>query len=350
MSEQRKKSTKKKHRVRKVIIVILLLALVGACLWFFVLPGLADSATTTYNSYTTTIGSISNSMSFSGTISVTNYETLSPSGESTVRQIYVSEEQNVKEGDKLVRLSTGETLKANFDGQVNSIDVEVGDSVNASTGVVQIVDFDNMSVSIRVDEYDIAKLSVGQACQVTVTALGVTFDSSITHINRIPSNSGSTAYYTVTAEFAVTENVLPGMQVTVVIPEEEAENAVILNRSALSFGANNSAYVLMKNDGGEMEQVAVEIGVDNDNYVEITSGLKEGDTVYAVAETSSSSSSGLASLFSSLTGGGMPSGEMPSAPSGDFGGGNFGGGNFGGGSGGNFGGGMGGGNMGGGRP
>lgn len=341
--------TKKKHRLRKLIFWLVLVLLLGAYLWFFLLPSLRAEATTTYDSYTATTGSISNSMSFSGSISVTNYETLSPSGEGTVRQIYVSEEQAVKEGDKLVRLSTGETLKANFDGNVNEISVSVGDSVTANDGLIQIVDFQNMSVSLRVDEYAIANISVGQACKVTVTALDVAFDSTISHINRIPSNSGSTAYYTVTAEFVATENVLPGMQVTVVIPQEEADNAVIVSKSALSFGRDNSAYVLKKNQSGEMEQVAVEIGVDNDNYVQILSGVTEGETVYAVAKTTTSTT-GLASLFSSF-GGGMPSGgEMPSGGNmpGGMGNGNMP--SMPGGMGGGSGSGMGGGGMGGGRP
>ena len=94
---------------------------------------------------------------------------------------------------------------------------------------------------MRVDEYSVSKVSAGQACVVSVTALNMTFDSTITHINRIASGGNSTAYYTVTAEFSGTETVLPGMQVTVTIPEEEADNVVILNRDALSFTNGNSA-------------------------------------------------------------------------------------------------------------
>ena len=346
MSEKPVK-VRKKRRWRKWIFPILLLLLAAAYCWFILLPSLKASATTTYDAYTATRGSISKSMSFSGSISVTNYETLSASGAATVRQIYVAEEQAVKTNDKLVRFSTGETLKANFDGNVNEIAVKVGDSVTESDGVIQIVDFENMSVSIRVDEYAIADIQVGQACQVTVTALDVTFDSAITHINRIPSNNSGTAYYTVTAEFVATDNVLPGMQVTVVIPEEEADDAIILNKSALSFGRDNSAYVYVRNDSGTMEQKAVEIGVDNDNYVQIVSGVEEGDTVY-VAKTVTETATGLAALFSNLGGGQAPGGgQMPSGgqrPSGgNFPGGrNFpGGGNMGGG--GNRNGGMGGG-------
>ena len=339
MSDMKKK--KKRFRwLKKLLILLVILGLAAGAFCLFVLPSLTASATTTYNSYTAVTGSISNSLSFSGSIAVKNNETLTAGSAAIVRQVYVTEEQEVTEGEKLMRLSNGETLKASFDGRVNEIFVEVGDSVNSGASLIQIVDFNNMKVSLRVDEYGISDVYVGQKCKVTVKALDLTFDSQLTHINRISSSSGSTAYYTVTAELAVTGDVLPGMQATVTIPQEEAVDAVILNKEALSFDQRNSAYVLMKNDAGEMDKVAVETGVDNDNYVEITSGLAAGDTVYAKVETTTSASSGLGGLFSMLGGGSAPS--MPSdAGSGGWGGGNgsrgFDPSNF---SGGDFGGGM----------
>ena len=336
-------TNKKKHIVRKIVLLILLLAAAGAAVWFILIPMVKNAITTTYTSYTTSIGTISNSLSFSGSISVTNYETLTASGEGTVRQIYVSEEEDVVKNQKLMRLSTGETIKAGFDGTVNTISVDVGDAVSKNDSLIQVVDFENMEVSVRVDEYDIGQISVGQACKVTVTAPNVTFDSTITHINRISSSNGNSAYYTVTAGFEATANVLPGMQVTVVIPEEEATDAVILSKKALTFGADNSAYVLVQDEAGEYVQQNVEIGVDNDNYVEVKSGLTADMTVYKVSETAASSATGIAALFSSFGGGGMGGGDMPSMggggnmPSG-MGGGNMGGGFDGGGN-------MGGGGM-----
>ncbi len=301
--EKRSKRKRRAKRIKKLLGWLVFLGLLAGAFYLFVWPELNASATTTYNSYTATRGSISNSMSFSGSVSVVNSETLTAEAAGTVRRIYVAEGEAVTAGQKLMRLSNGEVITASFDGEVNEISVDEGDDVAANADLIQIVDFGNLKVSMRVDEYSVAKVSVGLACEVTVTALDTTIQSTITHINRIASGGNSTAYYTVTAEFSGVEKVLPGMQVTVTIPEEEAENAVIISRDALSFGPANSAYVLMKNDAGEMEQVAVTLGVDNDNYVEITSGLNEGDTVYVVVQTQADSSSGLASLFSSLTGG-----------------------------------------------
>lgn len=307
------KTKKKSTWWKKLLIILLLVALVVGYVWFFVLPKLKADATVTYDGYTASRGTISNSMDFSGSISVINYETLSAEGNGTVRQIYVSEEQAVKEGDKLIRLSSGETLKANFDGHVNQLNVENGDSVSMGQGLVQIVDFANMQVTFRVDEYDIANIRVGQECRVNVTALDTTFNSAISHINRIPSNSQGTAYYTVTADFVVTENVLPGMQVTVVIPQEEAVNAVLLSKSALSFDDTNSAYVFKKDKNGNMVTEPVEIGVDNDNYVEVLSGVTEGETVYAVKKTETLT--GWAAMFSSMP---MGSQTMPGMNSPDW--------------------------------
>ena len=345
MSETEKvqKGTRKRRGkwVKKLIGWLIFLALLTGVFYLFVLPGLSAGATTTYDSYTATRGTISNSMSFSGSISVVNSESLTSEAAATVRKIYVAEGDTVIAGQRLMRLSDGEVFKADFAGQVNEIAVSEDEDVAANATLIQIVDFSNLKVSMRVDEYSVSKVSVGQACKVKVTALDQSFDSTITHINKIASGGNSTAYYTVTAEFSGTENVLPGMQVTVTIPEEEADNVVILNRDALSFGAGNSAYVLMKNDAGEMEQISVELGVDNDSYTEIKSGLSEGDVVYVQVKNSDSSSGGLASLFSSLTGGTtqqssttnntMPSGGpgggyMPNMGGGGNGSGGFGGG------------------------
>ena len=325
------KKRKRGRILKKILVWVLVLAAAALVIRFVVWPRLDKAATTTYNSYTARIGTISNALSFSGSVQVQNNETITSSGAATVRQIYVSEGDRVTRDQRLMRLSDGTTVKASFDGEVNQLNVAAGDEVNANASLIQIVDFENMQVSMRVDEYAITELSVGQACQISITALGNTFDSEIASIIRISSGGGSTAYYTVMAELTASGGVLPGMAATVTIPQEEAVDSVILNRDALSFAQDNSAYVLMQGESQTMQQVPVTLGVDNDNYVEITSGLSDGDVVYAVAATKDDSAGGLlSSLFSSLGGGMQPAAGAPAQNgsytrrnAGDFGGGNM---------------------------
>lgn len=325
------KKRKRGRILKRILAWVLVLAAAALVIRFVVWPRLDKGATTTYNSYTARIGTISNALSFSGSVQVQNNETITSSGTATVRQVYVSEGDRVTRDQRLMRLSDGTTVKASFDGEVNQLNVAAGDEVNANASLIQIVDFENMQVSMRVDEYAITELSVGQACQISITAQGKTFDSEIASINRISSGGGSTAYYTVTAKLTASGGVLPGMAATVTIPQEEAVDSVILNRDALSFAQDNSAYVLMQDENQTMQQVPVTLGVDNDNYVEITSGLSDGDVVYAVAAAKDDSDGGLlSSLFSSLGGGMQPAAGAPTQNgsytrrnAGDFGGGNM---------------------------
>ena len=366
-----KKTPKSRRRriLRKILITLFVLLLLAA-LGFYGYTMLKQEYTVTYDSYTASIGSISNALSFSGNLSLIDNATYSASSNSQVRKLYVAAGQDVKEGDKLVRLNNGETIEAEFDGRVNAVAIEEGDDVYAGDSLIQVADFTHMKVNLRVDEYDIADVSVGQKCTVTATATEKAFESEISSIDYVSASGGNVAYYSAVCYVDVDEGIYPGMQVTVSIPQEEAKDVVILKMDALSFDMTNSAFVYMKNEEDVMEEVPVEVGVSNGNYVEIKSGLKDGDTVYVEAEVEAESAVGglLSGLFGSQQfnmPGGMGGGAMPDFSSmgggsmpdfGSMGGGMGGGmpsfssmGNSGGGRSGG-GGGFGGGQMGGGRP
>lgn len=367
MNDKKKKQTKRwKRRLKKFIIFLIVLIILAAA-GLYAYDAMKKEYTVTYTPYTATIGTISNSLSFSGSLQLINNKTYQAASASTVKTVYVSEGDSVKKGDKLVRLANGESITADFDGRVNQLYVEKDDDISMGGQLVQVADFSRMKVSIRVDEYDISSVSVGQRCVVTATATENKFESSIDSINYISASAGNVAYYTGIAyvDVPADSGVYPGMQVTITIPQEEANDVVVLKEDALSFDRSNQAFVYIKNDVGEMEQKNVTVGVSNGNYVEIKDGVKDGDTVYVVAEKTESTglvSSLMSGVFggtqiNGMGGGNMPSfggsgGSMPNFDSGSmpsFGGGS-GGGN--GGSGGGNGGGRGmpGGFGGGGRP
>lgn len=349
----KKIKTRRGRILRKIVILLIVLLLLGA-LGLYGYSALKQEYTVTYDSYTAGIGSISNSLSFSGNLNLVDSAVYAAGSSSEVRKLYVSAGDDVKEGDKLVRLLNGETIEADFDGRVNAVYVDEGDDVSAGMNLVQVADFEHMKVTLRVDEYDIADVAVGQKCTVTATATERQFESEIDSIDYVSASGGNVAYYSALCYVDVDEGIYPGMQVTVSIPQEEAEDVVVLKMDALSFDATNSAFVYMYNEVGELEEVPVEVGVSNGNYVEIKSGLSDGDTVYVQTQTEETSAiSGLLSgvfgsqrvnevqemrqeMFSNMSGGSMP----------DMSG--MGGGNRGGDSGGNRGG-NGGGQMGGGR-
>lgn len=291
---------KRKKRIRRLVIALVLLAVLGGA-GFISYQRLRGEYRVVYDPYVATTGNISNSLSFSGTMQLIHNKTYTASSTAKVREVYVAVGDLVREGDRLIRLSDGTTYNADFDGKVNKVEVEKGDEVNPNDTLVQVADFDHMRVSIRIGESNITAVDIGQACRVTVSSIGATFNSAISAIDYASYTGNNVAYYTTTIDVDTSsvDNVYPGMQATVTLPQEEANNVVVLKMDAISTGRDNSAFVYKQTADGAMEPTAVTVGVSNGNYVEIKEGVQDGETVYAVAKTTEDAS-GLNSLFSSM--------------------------------------------------
>lgn len=322
--EKKKKKGRKRRIIKRIIWLIVILAILGG-IGYVVYNKLRADYKVTYDPYTATTGSISNSLSFTGSMQLINSATCTASAETKVREIYVSVGDKVKQGAKLLRLSDGTSIEAEFDGTISAINVAKGDEVKAEDSLITVADFDKMKVSVRVGESNISSVSVGQDCKVTVSSAGASFDAKIDEINYAEYTGNNVAYYTATVyvDTSATDNIWPGMQATVTVTLDEATDVTMLKNDALSTARDNTAFVYKENANGEMEQVEVTVGVSNGNYVEIKSGVTSGETVYKVAEKEEQAN-GLAGLFSGLfgntqvnrpgSGGGMPdfgSGNMP---------------------------------------
>lgn len=300
-AEGEKKKSRKGKIIKRIILLVLVLAVLAAAGWI-IYSKLRAEYQVTYDPYTATTGSISNSLSFTGSMQLINSETFTAEADGKIREIYVSTGDAVKEGQKLLRLSTGETLEAGFDGTVSSVAVSKGDEVKNGDTLLTVADFDHMKVSVRVGESDVSQVSVGQACKVSISSAVASFDSVIDSIDYVAYTGNNVAYYPTVVKVDTAgsdKQILPGMQATVTITLEEAENVTVLKMDALSTARDNTAFVYKENEKGEMEQVAVTVGVSNGNYVEIKEGVTAGETIYKVAEKEEQAT-GLAALFSGL--------------------------------------------------
>ena len=160
-AEKIKKRKKRRRRIRKLIVLAVVLVLIGGA-GFLVVRKLQRDYKVTYDAYTTSIGTISNSLSYSGSMQLINNATYTADSTAKVREVYVAVGDQVKKGDRLMRLSNGTTLTAEFDGTVNKVGAEKGDEAEKDSTLVQVVDYGNMQVSIRIGESDISQVAVGQ--------------------------------------------------------------------------------------------------------------------------------------------------------------------------------------------
>lgn len=187
------------------------------------------------------------------------------------------------------------TITAPISGQVITKSVKTGDNVsnggNSAVTMAVIYDLSELTFEMSVDELDIQSVKIGQTVEITADALeGRTFTGKVTNISLASSYSNGVTNYPVTVTLDETEGLLPGMNVDGEIILEQAENTLVVPVDSLMRG--NRVYV--KDDGVTVSEgnvpagfraVEVETGLMNDDFVEIVSGLSEGDQVY-VAESS----------------------------------------------------------------
>lgn len=137
----------------------------------------------------------------------------------------------------------------------------------------------SMSVTISVDENDILSLEPDQETNVTVSSVtDETLTGIVTEINKTASDGAYTAVVTLDK----LPGMLPGMSASVDVKIQGVENALLVPADAVHY-TSTGAYVYTTYDEQTQEyggRVDVVTGLSNDDYVEITSGLKEGDTVY----------------------------------------------------------------------
>ena len=238
---------------------------------------------------------------------------------------------------ELMQLYRDGGVYAPFAGTVSTVDYsEEAVSSDTETALVTLSPDKSMKVTVNVDESNILSLELGQTAAVTVSSIGdMSFNGSVTEINKTASSASGVTRYSAVVTLDKTPDMLQGMSAKVVIRIQGVENAIIVPADAV-HQTRTTAYVYTSYDE-EMKEfgdmVTVTTGISNSSYIEITSGLSEGDTVwYTKTETNFFGMPGFGG--SGFSGGGMPSGDFGGGmPSGDFGGGMPSGG-FGGGSGG----------------
>lgn len=229
------------------------------------------------------------------------------------------------------------TIKAPISGQVITKNVKVGDNISVGsngTGTLAVIyDLSSYTFEMLVDELDVTKVKVGQTVAVTADAFeGQEFTGTVTNVSLESTYSNGVSTYPVTVTLGDTGSLLPGMNVDGVITLEQAENCLTVPVDALKRG--NQVYVkddTVKEENGAVpagfRSVEVETGLINDDYVEIISGLNEGDEVY-LAESSTGSTQTMMPGMQGAPGGGMqggPSGGMQGGQRGGSSGGNPGG-------------------------
>lgn len=172
------------------------------------------------------------------------------------------------------------TLTSPIDGIVTNMSFSVAGVNISGNDTITVVNPNTLYFEAEVDETDIGSIEVGQKATIELDAFpNQTIESTIAHIDFQSSSgmSGGTVYK---VKFELPVDHLDyrlGMNgdVTIVLEHKNQINTIPIE----ALIQRDDHYFVHVNVNGVSEERAVTIGLETDDYVEITSGLTEHDQI-----------------------------------------------------------------------
>ncbi|MEC0347065.1 efflux RND transporter periplasmic adaptor subunit [Peribacillus frigoritolerans] len=310
--------------MKKLIMIgtVLVLA-IGGSVWFFMRdnaePVIAKSVTATVEK-----GDLEVQISGSGSVAAINSEDITSSVTGEVDEVLVEKNELVEKGDELITFTDGsDPITAPFDGTVTTMDVEEGDRVSSSEVLAHVTDYKKLKTTISVDELDVPSVKKGQTVDIKASAFeDETFTGEVTSVAKEGTYENGVSSFDVTIKIDKPGDIKIGMSTEVSILTNSVKDALYVPIEAVQIDGEEKYVNIQQSDtteGAVSTKKVVKTGISNDRYIEITSGLEEGQFVslpITINESSTGSGGkgmreGQGGEIRMQSGSGMPSGGMP---------------------------------------
>jgi RND family efflux transporter MFP subunit len=197
---------------------------------------------------------------------------------------------NVQKADKALESAKVELMKteliAPFDGIVVDVPVKENDQLSAvdytSKTIAELVDTTNIEFDGTVDEVDMSRIVDKKDADIYVDVLpNDKFTGKIIFVSPYGNLTSGTASYLVQIRLDPPYKPLQrGLSTTASIFVGERDNVLLIPNNAVQ-GLPGSYWVNVVTDerSGLIEKRSITLGLENDDYVEVISGLHDGDRV-----------------------------------------------------------------------
>ncbi len=195
---------------------------------------------------------------------------------------YEAQENAVNQLESQVAKSS---IRAPFSGFIDDVIKEQGTVVSPGPGseVFRIVNLSNMYVEVEVPEAHLANVTPGKLVEVYFPVLGTSVQTKIRQTGHF-INPGNRSF---SVEIPVPNKdgaIKPNLTAIAKINDYSNDEAILIPQSVISENATGQQYVyLIKENGPETEVISkktiIELGKTQGDYVEVLSGLSEGDNI-----------------------------------------------------------------------
>lgn len=172
------------------------------------------------------------------------------------------------------------TIVSPIAGRVASVNLAVGDDVEAAsaTANIVVVGEGGFEVTTSVSVKDLPDLEVGQTATVTPDGADAAVEGEIVRIGVTADTSGTSASYPVTIGLTGDTSAMGnGSTASVVIVTSAAEQALAVPTSAVAVDGDRTTVSVLAD--GKAKEVTVTTGAVGSTWTEITDGLDAGDVV-----------------------------------------------------------------------
>jgi HlyD family secretion protein len=174
-------------------------------------------------------------------------------------------------------------LKAEIDGIVSAVNMELGQLVTAGVPVVEQTDIDPLYIDADVDEVDIQAVQEGMQARVSLDALDdVELPARLDMISLLGFDDGSgIVSYDVRVTLDQTDpRIRPGMTAEALVVADQRDDVLVVPNLFIRLErSGNVGYVNLLKPDGTLEEVQVRLGLRGLDNSEILSGVHEGDVI-----------------------------------------------------------------------
>ena len=165
-------------------------------------------------------------------------------------------------------------------GTVSAVYVAEGARVDVTTPVASVSDLDNLAVNVNLSEFDVAQVEVGMRAVVSVDALGgETFSGTVASVALAGTDTGGVVTFPVRVRLGDSEGLKPGMNTSVRIIVAKKADVIRVPLEAVTTNDEDQAFVIVLDESGQETEVEVKTGLENNERIEIVSGLAAGARV-----------------------------------------------------------------------
>jgi RND family efflux transporter MFP subunit len=211
-----------------------------------------------------------------GAVTETQYEQakLAASDESLEAARMGVEQARVAYSNAASMLENAE-VKAPISGVVSSVNIVEGEYATSSNPPVTIVDSDSITVEFGISASIVNQVKMGDVAEVEISSADFKKEAVI---NSVSSSADiKTNLYTVSIVLENDGTIKPGMFAKVYLKTDKTDNALAVRTEAVKE-TEDKKFVFTA-EGGKAVEKEVSTGLDTGAYIEIKSGLSEGDKV-----------------------------------------------------------------------